>query len=154
MRIASATLVLVALLVSVPRVPHAQDAQTPSFRAGVEALPVDVTVVDDKGQPVRDLIASDFTVRVDGRPRRVASAHELPAPAAMAIDRGDDAALEQVAARDCPGLTQRQRQPCKEEIRAEAVVIASETRQSGDATLRGLREILTALKAVDGPKTV
>src|SRR6266850_2131507 len=262
MRIASAALVVVALLVSVPGVPHAQDAQTPSFRAGVEALPVDVTVVDDKGQPVRDLIASDFTVRVDGRPRRVVSAqwiaaagagagatpaailpegyvsnessaggrlivlvvdqpniqfgemrpirdaiasfidrlsasdrvavvgfgqpsvstpfmadkvqlkqaldripgqrqspggastHEMPATAAMAIDRGDDAALEQVAARDCPGLTQRQRQPCKEEIRAEAVVIASETRQSGDATLRGLHDILTALKAVDGPKTV
>ena len=49
MRIASAALVLVALLVSVPGVPHAQEAQTPSFRAGVEALAVDVTVVDDKG---------------------------------------------------------------------------------------------------------
>src|SRR5437667_6853800 len=79
MRIASAALVLVALLVSVPGVPHAQDAQTPSFRAGVEALPVDVSVVDDKGQPVRDLIASDFTVRVDGRPRRVVSAQWIAA---------------------------------------------------------------------------
>src|SRR5256885_14978149 len=82
MRIASATLVLVALLVSVPRVLHAQDAQTPSFRAGVEALPVDVTIVDDKGQPIRDLIASDFAVRLDGRPRRVVSAQWIAAGAA------------------------------------------------------------------------
>src|SRR5947209_15530450 len=74
MRIASAALVTVVILVSVPAAPRAQDAQTPSFRAGVEALPVDVTVVDDRGQPIRDLIAADFTVRVDGRPRRVASA--------------------------------------------------------------------------------
>src|SRR2546421_4905381 len=87
MRIASATLVLVALLVSVPGVPYAQDAQTPSFRAGVEALPVDVTVVDDKGQPVRDLIASDFTVRVDGRPRRVVSAQWIAAAGAGAAAR-------------------------------------------------------------------
>src|SRR5438552_1913662 len=84
MRIASAALVLVVLLVSVPGTPHAQDAQTPSFRAGVEALPVDVSVVDDKGQPVRDLIASDFTVRVDGRPRRVVSAQWIAAATGVA----------------------------------------------------------------------
>jgi VWFA-related protein len=55
---------------------RAQDApqQTPSFRAGVEALPVDITVVNDQGQPIRDLIASDFTVRIDGKPRRIISA--------------------------------------------------------------------------------
>src|SRR6185436_562879 len=213
-------LALLVMLVSVPAAPRAQDAQTPSFRAGVEALPVDATVVDSKGEPIRDLIASDFTVRIDGRPRRVVSAqwiaaatvgaasaaraaaalpegfvsneaaaggrlivlvvdqpnipfgeirpirealntfidrlgpsdrlavvglgqpavstpflsdkgqlkqavdripgqkqsrgggstHEVPSTAAFAIDRGDEAALEQIAARDCPGRSQRERQ--------------------------------------------
>ncbi len=263
MRITALASLVVVILVSVPAAPRAQDAQTPSFRAGVEALPVDVTVVDDKGQPIRDLIAADFTVRIDGRPRRVVSAqwvasggvaapasaavaalpdgfvsnessgggrmivlvvdqpniafgemrpireaiyafidrltasdraaivglgqpsvstpftadraqlkqavdripgqrqspgggstHEVPQTAALAIDRGDEAVLEQVAARDCPGQTQRQRQACKEEIRAEAQDIASQTRQSGDMTARGLREVLASLKAVEGPKTV
>src|SRR5438128_12661348 len=79
MRIASAALVVVVVLVTVPAAPRAQAAQTPSFRAGVEALPVDVIVVDDKGQPIRDLLAADFTVRIDGRNRRVASAQWIAA---------------------------------------------------------------------------
>lgn len=264
MRITALASLVVVILVSVPRAPQAQDAQTPSFRAGVEALPVDVTVVDDQGQPIRDLIASDFTVRIDGRARRVASAqwiaastlgaaspaaaaaavpegfvsnesaaggrmivlvvdqpnipfgemrsirdaiytfidrltasdraavvglgqpsvttpfiadkvqlkqavdripgqrqspgggstHEVPATAALAIDRGDETALQTIAARDCPGRTQRERQACFEEIRAEASAIASEIRYSGDQALGGIRDVLTSLKAVEGPKTM
>lgn len=82
MRITALASLVVVILVSVPRAPRAQDAQTPSFRAGVEALPVDVTVVDGKGEPIRDLIASDFTVRIDGRPRRVVSAQWIAAATA------------------------------------------------------------------------
>ena len=60
----------------------AQPSQTPPqpvFRSGVETLPLDVTVVNGRGEPIRDLIASDFTVRLDGRPRRVLSAQWVPA---------------------------------------------------------------------------
>lgn len=255
------TALALATILILASVPRAQDAQTPSFRAGVETLPLDVTVVDDKGQPIRDLLAEDFTVRVDGRARRVASTqwvasgtaarrsdapvvpdgfvsnesssggrlivlvvdqpnipfgemrplrdaiagfidrlslsdrvavvglgqpsvttpfiadkvqlkqaldripgqrqqtpggstHEIPVLAAMAIERGDEAALEQVAARDCPGRTQRERMPCRDEIRAEASAIASDARQSGDTALTGLKEVLTSLKPVEGPKTL
>ena len=263
MRTSSVALTAAAVLalVSVPARPRAQDAQTtPSFRAGVEALPVDVSVVDDRGQPIRDLIPADFTVRIDNRPRRVlsaqwiaagvaaktattpivpegyvsnesagggrlialvidqpnipfgdmrpirdavdgfldsltpadrvaiiglgqpsvitafisdraqlkeavtripgqrltpggASSHEIGVATAMAIDRGDDAALNQVTSRDCLG-TPRQRAPCIQEIQAEAGSIAEATRQSGNNTLLNLREILTSLKAIDGPKTM
>jgi VWFA-related protein len=44
------------------------------FRAGVEAVPFDVSVVDDDGQPISDLGTEDFTVSVGGEPRRVVSA--------------------------------------------------------------------------------
>ena len=60
----------------------AQPPQTPPqpvFRSGVETLPLDVTVVNGRGEPIRDLIASDFTVRLDGRARRVLSAQWVPA---------------------------------------------------------------------------
>ena len=60
-----------------------QQPQTPPtppvFRSGVEALPIDVTVVNGRGEPVRDLIAADFTVRLDGKPRRVLSAQWIAA---------------------------------------------------------------------------
>ena len=262
MRTTAFAALVVVILVSVPRALCAQDAQTPTFRAGVETLPVDVSVVDDKGQPVRDLIAADFTVRIDGRARRVVSAqwvaastataaataaarlpegyvsnemaaggrmivivvdqpnipfgevrqirdaidtfidrlssadraavvglgqppvstpftadktvlkqavdripgqrqspsggstHEIPMTAALAIDSGDEAAVEQVAARDCPGQNRRQREACMQEIRNEAMEVASEARQAGATTLNGLRDVLASLKAIDGPKTI
>ncbi len=53
---------------------YAQTGQAPVFRSGVEVMEVDVTVVDSKGMPVRDLRAPEFTVTVDGQPRRVVSA--------------------------------------------------------------------------------
>lgn len=63
-----------------PPQPSQQQPQPPApvFRSGVETLSLDVTVVNGQGEPVRDLIASDFTVRLDGRPRRVLSAQWIP----------------------------------------------------------------------------
>jgi VWFA-related protein len=52
----------------------AQSDRAPVFRSGVEVMEVDVTVVDAKGMPVRNLRAPEFTVTVDGQPRRVISA--------------------------------------------------------------------------------
>ena len=56
--------------------PHAQDL--PQFRSGVEVTSVDVTVVDGNGRPIADLEPGDFTVRVDGVPRRIVSAEWVP----------------------------------------------------------------------------
>ena len=53
----------------------AQDApQRATFRASVDLVPVDVSVVDKDGRPIQDLKRADFTVLVDGRPRTLASA--------------------------------------------------------------------------------
>jgi VWFA-related protein len=51
----------------------AQSPQVPVFRSGVEVLEVDVSVVDGQGKPVPDLQTPEFTVNVDGQPRRVVS---------------------------------------------------------------------------------
>lgn len=66
-----------------------QQPPIPSFRSSVDVTSIDVAVVDDRGQPIRDLHPDDFTVRVDGAPRRVVSAEwvafetdsKAPAPA-------------------------------------------------------------------------
>lgn len=51
--------------------PAAQQQQPPVFRAGIDLLTVQATVLDGDGQPVSDLKPSDFDVQVDGRPRKV-----------------------------------------------------------------------------------
>ena len=51
--------------------PASGQDQTPLFRGGVEVLPLDVTVLDRDGRQVVDLTGDDFTVEVDGKPRRV-----------------------------------------------------------------------------------
>jgi VWFA-related protein len=75
MRATLSVLVALAIFgVGGPCLLHAQSDQVPVFRSGVEVMEVDVTVVDGKGMPVRDLRAPEFTVTVDGQPRRVVSA--------------------------------------------------------------------------------
>jgi VWFA-related protein len=66
--------------------------QPPRFTAGIDLVPVDVNVVDTNGRPVRDLEANDFTVTVDGQPRKIASAQfvSLTAPVAEDAPRSED----------------------------------------------------------------
>src|SRR5262245_21926591 len=52
--------------------PAAQPPQT--FKSSVDLVPVDVNVVDRDGRPIADLTAQDFSLKVDGKPRRIASA--------------------------------------------------------------------------------
>src|SRR6188472_1530743 len=54
----------------------AQDQPPPktTFKSSVDLVPVDVNVLDKSGRPVSDLAVDDFTLTVDGKPRRVASA--------------------------------------------------------------------------------
>ena len=47
--------------------------QAPTFRAGVEMVVIDVTVVDKDGRPVRNLTPSEFSVSIDGKPRTISS---------------------------------------------------------------------------------
>ena len=54
-----------------------------TFQAGVELVQLDVSVLDEKRQPVRGLGVADFTVLENGVPRpiRAFSAVDIPAPA-------------------------------------------------------------------------
>jgi VWFA-related protein len=56
--------------------------QQPTFRTGVQLVRIDVSVLDDKRQPVRGLQASDFTVLEDGQPRPIRSFRAVDVAAA------------------------------------------------------------------------
>jgi len=57
-------------------------AQTlpPQFRAGVDLVQIDVSVLDRDRQPVHGLTAKDFTLVVDGQPRDVVACSEVNVP--------------------------------------------------------------------------
>jgi hypothetical protein len=49
-----------------------QPPPKPAFKSAVDLVAVDVSVIDRNGRPVPDLAAGDFTLTVDGKPRRIA----------------------------------------------------------------------------------
>jgi VWFA-related protein len=70
---------LAAILVAAPLAAQGQSAadaqaQQPTFRTGVDVITIDVGAVDSRGQPVTDLHGPEFTVKIDGQPRRVITA--------------------------------------------------------------------------------
>ncbi len=80
----------------------APDAQS-AFRARVDLIPVDVSVLDANRRPVRGLTAGDFRVFEDGKPREIVafSVVDIPAAPEPAADRiGTAAAWVRDAPRD------------------------------------------------------
>jgi VWFA-related protein len=67
------------LLCTAPALLALQDPP-PQFRAGVDLIRVDVSVLDRDRQPVRGLTAADFTIRENGRLHEVAAFAEINLP--------------------------------------------------------------------------
>jgi VWFA-related protein len=65
-------LTAVPLVLAVSQVAAPQPS--PTFRAGVDVLTVEASVLDRDGKPITDLTAGDFVVTLDGKPRRVRDA--------------------------------------------------------------------------------
>ena len=80
MRVRGFTLIALSILSGVALLGQ-QQSEAPQFRAGVEVIQLDVTVLDDQRRPVRGLTASDFTVLENGaaRPIRAFTPVELAA---------------------------------------------------------------------------
>jgi VWFA-related protein len=73
-----------ALIWAAPQNPPASPAppapQAPVFRAGVELVRVDVSVLDKDHKPVRGLTAADFIVREDTKPQTIEAFSEVVLP--------------------------------------------------------------------------
>ena len=89
--VAGATLVAVASAA----VLAGQAGPRPAVKSGIELIAVDVEVVAGNGDPIAGLAPADFDVRIDGKPRRVASAdfvrYDTVTATASDIRPGEDA---------------------------------------------------------------
>lgn len=70
--------VAVAGILAASLATRAQD-QTPSFRAGVDLVRLDVSVLDKDRRPVQGLAAADFTVLENGKPQHVVTVSSVAA---------------------------------------------------------------------------
>src|SRR6185369_10427050 len=57
-----------------PPAPPSTQATQPVFKASTDVIVIDVGVTSDKGDVVSGLAQADFTLEVDGKPRRIVSA--------------------------------------------------------------------------------
>jgi VWFA-related protein len=97
-RLAFAVIVAAGMASFSSRPMGAQAPPQPPFKGGVEAVTIDVGVIDAQGRPVGDLGAGDFVVTVAGRPRRVVSATYLGTDAST--DIATEALLPPVSTND------------------------------------------------------
>jgi len=91
-----------------------QDAQRPSFRAGVDSVTVDVTVTDKQGKPVTDLTAEDFEIRETGK---------LQAVQTFKFIKTDDGLDDPMAAREILSESDQQRETARDENRLFVVFL-------------------------------
>jgi VWFA-related protein len=74
---------------------------------------------------------------------------------ALAMANGDRATTEAVVARECRGERSASGlEACRQQVETEALQIAQEAQHGADQTIRGLRNLLLGLKALDAPKTL
>lgn len=77
---------LAAWLVLLCIVPSSGQQPVATFRAGVDLITVETSVLDREGRPVTDLRPEDFTVTVEGTPRKVLFARFAGAERARTTD--------------------------------------------------------------------
>ena len=130
--------------------------ERPTFRAGIDLIEIDVTVVNGQGVPVKDLRAPEFTVSVDGQRRSVVTAEfidlraETPEARPASADAGEGfyssfylGACYAVGGRDREAATQWRRAllatetaPVEHSTLADALFRTGESREA-IALLRG-----------------
>jgi Ca-activated chloride channel family protein len=96
--------VLAAIVGLVLRGPARVDAQSPTFKSGVDLVPLTVTVTDTTGRYVTGLTGTDFTVFEDGveQPLSFFASDDVPVDLALVLDTSEsmltDLPLVQTAA--------------------------------------------------------
>jgi len=80
-RLVRATVCFIATFAVLARAQQPQSGQPPVFRAAIDLVHLDVSVLDKDRHPVRDLKPSDFIVTEDGKPQTIVAFSAVDVPA-------------------------------------------------------------------------
>jgi VWFA-related protein len=75
---------------------------------------------------------------------------------ALEISDGNRLTADLVVARECSGLRpgSAQLQQCRQDVESEALTLGDQLKRASQMTTRALRDLLTAMQVLDGPKTL
>src|SRR5262245_14363382 len=84
--------------------------------------------------------------------------HNIALTEALLINKGDRVTLESVQMRECSpaavGASPAQIELCRTEVEIEATMLAMDSTNEADQTIRGLQDLFIGLRAIDAPKTL
>jgi VWFA-related protein len=127
------------------------DGLSPADRIGLHVLP--------GAGPHIDFTANHALVKsalpqVVGESDPISGFHHIGAGEAYAIDRGDDLVLQEVAARECAGMSGLAMAECEDGLPAEARMVVAQIRERTQSSLFAFRALLDRMAVSPGPKTV
>ena len=73
---------------------------------------------------------------------------------AIAIDRGDPSTLASVQDRECANVDPRMLEQCRRDVEMQGREMGRTVKHEGEDTITGMRQLLTGLRSIDGPKTL
>ncbi len=126
------------------------DTLQPADRVGLIAFPTG---------PKSELTAEHGKVRamlaqVVGRESTITTGRNIGLAEALGIEAGDADALARAVARECALEKGPAYEVCATDVETSARTLASQTRQRTRASLEAIRQVLSGLRKIDGPKTM
>ena len=127
------------------------DGLSPADRVGLHVLP--------GAGPHIDFTANHAFVKsslpqVVGESDPISGFHHIGVGEAYAIDRGDNLVLQEVAARECAGMSGLALSECEDGLPAEARMVVAQIRERTQSSLFAFRALLDRMAVSPGPKTL
>jgi VWFA-related protein len=127
------------------------DGLSPADRVGLHVLP--------GAGPHIDFTANHALVKqslpqVVGESDPISGFHHIGIGEAYAIDRGDNLVLQEVAARECAGMSGLALSECEDGLPAEARMVVAQVRERTQSSLFAFRALLDRMAVSPGPKTL
>jgi VWFA-related protein len=127
------------------------DGLSPSDRVGIHVLPGAGPHIDFTAN--HQLVKASLP-QVVGESDPIAGLAHIGLGEAFAIDRGDQFVLQEVAARECSGMSGPSLAQCQDNLPSEARMVVAQARERTQSSLFAFRALLDRLAVSPGPKTL
>lgn len=128
------------------------DALQPSDRVALIAVPGPGVLVDFTTEHSK---VREGMLQITGMQQSIRNRFYISLTEALAASEHSDGLMRaQLMARECGGASPTELGRCERDVEQEAGELVAQQRQQTQASIRGMREVLLSLGAIEGPKSV